>query len=397
LSCWLGSLFFLTSPVVVAPPRPQHHLALSTTQGGDSIEDSLNKIIAKSACVKAVDDDGDVALQEPTHWWDGTPIRHGGDDDDDDSSHTDDDPKRPPPALRPEWHWPEGCCPYYRTAFKQRSKNFIDHHGSIYQDVHARLRAVMMNHQWAATTAPSDQCHAVFANIIPSFFTTLRDLYADDHQPRRHHQESSPLFDRLTIVLRTYGSDLTHIRRAIHWFASGRHPDFPDFVEPKLQQNMTNSDIGDDSSSSSSASFVKGRWVPIVLPNNDDAVVVDAAAAANQPSHETTCSYEYQLTLDDGTVVASGDQAVLDYIHAHDLCGIADDYHFWNDHDYEPWAGKPVWVLSNNDDDDDDRHCRSSGTANDANATDDALDTHYHHVLFDDNMYATIRTDHFHQ
>lgn len=173
----------------------------------------------------------------------------------------------------------------------------------------------------------------VFANIIPSFFVTLRDLYTAAHHPGHHHQ-----FDNLTIVLRTFGSDLNDLRKAIHLFASGLHPDFPDFVEPKLQMN-----INDDFP----PLFVNGRWV------------------LKDPSHAMN-EYEYQLTLDDGTVIASGDKAVLDFLHSQVFCGIQDDYEHWSKHGWEPWAGKPVWVPYRSND----------------------ADTHYHHVLFDDNMYG---------
>jgi hypothetical protein len=133
-------------------------------------------------------------------------------------------------------------------------------------------------------------------------------------------------------------------------------------------------------------SFVKGRWVPVVSKNGD------ATTAADEPC------YEYQLLTADDTVVASGDQAVLDFIHAHDynnehddnsvVCCIQDDYQFWSAHDCEPWAGKPVWMSTIHHH----RPCtqNSGGGSND---TDDDAATatyhHYHHVLFDDNMYGT--------
>lgn len=277
-------------------------LLTSLCQGGDTKEESLNKILAKSAVVQKRGDEEDISRQQPTHWWDGTPI------DGEENAEI-------PPALKPQWTWPEGCCPYYRTAYRKRSKNFIDHHGLIYKDVYHRMNTIL--------TKPP-HFDPVFANIIPSFFYTLHDLYTNSEKYA---------FDDLSIVFRTFGSDLHDVRRAVHLFATGQHPDFPDFDEPRLQTSDT-----------SSPAFVKGEWIQGERPK----------------------TFVYQLVQEDGTVVATGDSEVLRFLHAHDFCGIQDDWQHWEDHGCQPWAGKQVWIPYKAPD----------------------AERHYHHVLLDDNMYV---------
>jgi hypothetical protein len=127
------------------------------------------------------------------------------------------------------------------------------------------------------------------------------------------------------------GSELRDVLNAIALFASGKHPDYPEFQNSNLI-NATSSNNNNNNN------LYQGRWT------------VD-------PPHV------YQL-WQDGTLVASGDSQVVELIQSHTICGIQDDYLFWKAHGFEPWAGKPVWIPN---------------------------DPAVHHILFDDNIHNLQR------
>lgn len=277
--------------------------------GGDSREDCLNKMLAKSAFVQIPRESAasleDIALVNedtsnvvPTHWWDGTLIQEEY------------DKGLAVPPLYTGWQWPAGCCPYYRTAFKTRSKTFVSHHGTIYKPIYEKIHDKLSPGCFKSTDC-------ILSHIIPAFFETLIEL-----SPNK----------QTTIVLRTFGTDLPDVGAAISEFARGRHPDYPNFFDESLELHWD--------------SFVKGRWSRV-----NDAVV-----------DSNNNNFVYQLwNANETHVVASGDEAVLDFLHSRRICGIQDDYSHWDSNDCEPWAGKPVWITA---------------------------DPKYHHVLLDDNMYV---------
>jgi len=245
--------------------------------GGDTRQDCFNKMLAKSAFVQLPPGVSSSSLEEtkscvPTHWWDGTPIQE----------EYDETTVKAPPPLHTEWVWPDGCCPYYRTAYKKRSKTFVQHHGSLYRGTFDKLRAAF----------PDDQ-HDLFSHILPAFFYTLQHLPA-----------------HCTVVLRTFGTDLPDIAQAISAFARGQHPHHAGYTNDALVLEKD--------------ALVQGRWARINGDNRQGFV--------------------YQLWRDDDTMLASGDAQVLDFLHSHTICGIQDHYEHWNDHGNEPWSGKPVWV-----------------------------------------------------
>lgn len=250
--------------------------------GGDSREDSLNKILAKSAFVKIPDgsmemgksmDDDDTVM--PTHWWDGSTIGES-------------EGKVPP--LYTGWDWPEGCCPYYRTAFKKRSKQFVhNNHGKPYQALyHEMQRLVAFNH------FKNDDLPDILSHLIPALFDTIQSL-SERSQPVR-------------FIFRTFGSDLPDIADAVTAFSRGQHPDYPSFVRPHLELPRE--------------LLFRGRW-----KNNGTCY----------------CLLKYD---DPETVVASGDAEIVEFLDSLPMCGINDDYEFWAANKWEPWAGKPVWVPS---------------------------------------------------
>ena len=271
--------------------------------GGDTREDSLNKILAKSAFVKIPTgslemgksmDDSDTIV--PIHWWDGSLI---GESDNN------------VPPLYTGWDWPQGCCPYYRTAFKKLSKRFVHNHGKPYQALyHEMQRRVAFHHP------NKDNLPDILSHLIPALFDTIQSL-TERSQPVR-------------FVFRTFGSDLPDIAEAVTAFSRGQHPNYPTFVRPHLELPRE--------------LLFRGRW-----KGGDDN------------DQGTYCLLKYD---DPETVVATGDAEIVQFLGSLPMCGINDDYEFWAANEWEPWAGKPVWVRSP----------LSTSSAE-------------HHVLLDDNIH----------
>jgi hypothetical protein len=296
--------------------------------GGDSREDSLNKILAKSAFVQkpllmdqqqqttTLTDGSSHEDWEPTHWWNGERIR-----DHEQDYHSFMEKSNIPP-LYTGWHWPEGCCPYYRTRFKSRSKNFIQHHGALYKDIYDEMNR-RLQPRAITTTAPAilATSYPILSHMLPAFFETVATL---SKQKALHNGQP------YTIVFRTMGTDLPEIADAMTAFARGQHPEYPDFEDSDLVLTRDK--------------LVQGRWAK--LPDGDDD--------GNEGQ------YVFQLWQEE-RLVASGDAQVLEFLHTQTVCGIQDDYAFWKSQAFAPWSGKPTWIPRG--------------------------DCNYHHVLMDDNIH----------
>jgi len=185
--------------------------------GGDTRDDCLNKVLAKSAFVRAPNGQGHNL--EPTHWWDGTPLLEMPTSID-----------TPPPPLYTGWEWPPNCIPYYRSVFKRRCSTFVTTgHGKIYKTLYDHLQTMV--------TLPNDvavgeDVPEILSHILPSVFTTLRTLMERPQTTR--------------IVFRTFGTDLPLIAQAITCFAQGKHPMHSDFKCADLVLEQSN--------------LVRGRW-----------------------------------------------------------------------------------------------------------------------------------------
>jgi hypothetical protein len=280
--------------------------------GGDTFDQCLHKILAKSAFVRYTFNDSDkerpltqeqrkrAAKIVPTHWWDGTPI---------------DQPHGPP--LWTHWEWPPNALPYYRTSYKRRADTFVEHHGRIYRPIYDSMRELFQR---------NTRKHDIPSQMLPSFVVMLREL--------SRWAQSNPSL-HITVILRTFGTDLARITDALSSLA--QHEGHADWICPP--QNMA-----------------QGRW----------------KRCTQQP-------FEYQLIQSaqctDGTetVVAAGDAAVLEWLYSLRppdgqgrlvMAAIQDDYDHWSSHRCIPQAGKPIWKTRR---------------------------TKYHHILFDDNMYVWKR------
>ena len=273
----------------LAPSKPivvhfdiNETILLGDIAGGDSVEDCLHKIAAKSAFVQVPnrnDEATDLATFVPTHWWNGVPLAtvEGA------------------PDLWLSPHWPPNAAPYYRTALKDKSKTFLHHDGAVY-------RSNVFEQLFLPPT------EGRFAHILPALFATLFSL---SQQPNNH----------VRLVFRTMGHDLAYIAEAVNAFAQGHHPSYPGFRHEPFLWNQPQQ-------------FLRGYW-------KDDGI--------------------FGLKRENGTIVAEGDDHVLQYLRQFSICGIQDDYQHWEKHGFRPEGGKPVWDS----------------------------DEEYH-VLFDDNIYPML-------
>ena len=327
--------------------------------GGDSVMDSLNKMLAKSAFVQvpeadrlSYNNDQSEFYEEtshivPTHWWNGLPIhesRNSYDDhwknqvpnDENDSSIVTIQEFVPP--LYTGWDWPSHCVPYYRTRLRRNlGNNFCQHNGSIYAETLELMKTRLGLVRDGLDPNPSNE-NKLFCHLLPAFFETL-------------HYLSTSRKDKWTIVFRTFGSDLSDIAEAVTAFARGRHPSYPNFRDDRLVMDKK--------------LLFQGKWTKEMEGHelNDERKC---------PGHE---NWIYQLWDHDGnTLVALDEDKVLELLHDRNIhiCGIRDDYDFWSKNKCHPWAGKPVWKPSDSEQ--------------------IGKEAQHHHILFDDNIH-NLRTD----
>eukprot|EP00980_Cylindrotheca_fusiformis_P004665 scaffold991_cov128-Cylindrotheca_fusiformis.AAC.37 len=250
-------------------------ILLGDDAGGDTRHDSLQKMIAKSAFCQLPDKDSsatsweDTQKVKPTHWWDGQVMGQ----------------ETSMPPLYTGWTWPPGCCPYYRTGYKDLSKQFVErHHGKIYSPI-------------------LDECEKILArdsdgvsHLLPAFYQTLRYLI------KLHDEEYTETNNvPVTLVFRTFGSDIDDIANHVTKFAQEVKCPWLELPPKKL---------------------FRGKWKEL-----DDGSVT------------------YQLWNQAMTeVVANGDGEILKLLDSGSVFGIRDDYDYWDANECYPTAGKPVWI-----------------------------------------------------
>ena len=333
--------------------------------GGDTVEECLDKIIAKSAFVSTTRvggegardadradagdrvealrrspssgnlsaDAGSTHRLSPTRWWNGAPLdpASGGDD-------------GPPTPLYTGWTWPPATCPYYRTSYRDTAKRFTrTAHGRVYRPMYEHLRGKLGATRGNRGGAPGTT--AGFENLLPAFWRALRHYFPSDAVPNGSgadwlpsaSTEQLPRPPRVTLVLRTFGTDLPRVAKAISDFARGKHPSHPGYHNKDLILEE--------------ADLLRSGW---------------RRSAGAESEQRGDFIYELHPAAADGhsDSTISGDEAVLDYLQSKTIVGIQDCYPFWRDHRHAPWAGKPVWART---DTAAGRRCRD-----------------HHHILLDD-------------
>jgi hypothetical protein len=358
-------------------------ILLGDDAGGDSRHESTQKMLAKSSFCRMPDmvindndddndddndnddDDNDNDEHEhhqrrrwentqqlkPTHWWDGQEIGK----------------ERSIPPLYTGWKWPDGCCPYYRTAYKNQAKSFVDNHPIFLPILEACETAISVNkgkgELSSSTLSPSSSSQKSSKQdrkdtILPAFYETLRHLIDTTSSPSYiENVDGTNKKPPFTVIFRTFGSDLAEIASVVTTFAKGKHPEYPSI-------NFSPLCLSEDR-------LFQGRW----------KVIHDDKSNTKKPIYQL---WKYH---DESQLVASGDAEILDLFKEGSVFGIRDDYNYWKSNQWNPTAGKPIWVRnydeskSNNNKHDENNNVEKE-TEKDHNIT--SID---HHILFDDNIH----------
>lgn len=360
--------------------------------GGDTVEECLNKIIAKSAFVSTTNGEGgnrvvggngegckgknnqeegeearikrspssgDISTTgthhlEPANWWNGVALLSTSG-------------RRTPPPLYTGWTWPPQTCPYYRTSYKRLAKQFTNNpHGVIYRPLYDVLCSkIGLDDQLDGekTEGGEQQTTAnegigeggkedTFRNFLPAFYHTLQHYFPstsscgsnsnNSNENDNNTNEKLPLPAKVTLVLRTFGTDLPRVAKVISAFAKGEHPSYPNYYNADLIL-----DGGD---------LYKGGWT-----YGESTVTTLPILRYELHQSATDVKNKSISSSSSGSAIHSGDDKVLDYLQSKTVVGIQDDYPFWRDRNHAPWAGKPVWVTE--------------GQRN------------HHHILLDDNIH----------
>lgn len=310
------------------------------------MDDCLNKILAKSAFVRIPESSANSTRSTreltPTQWWDGSLIG---------------DPNSSPP-LYTKWTWPEGCCPYYRTSLKTKAKTFTHGDGSVYRTVYDRILRTLTIENAAEKDLDERISHdGKHYFLTTSFFECIYQLI---HVRKRKD---------VRFAIRTFGSDLPDVAKAVTAFSEGKHPLYPDFCYPELSMDDTQ--------------LYRIRWNEKSEP--------DHVRSSTLPSEDLSAKTDdtrftlYKLNELDKTIVATGDHEVLDVIEGKSssvthtgkqkiILGIQDDYYHWKWNNYSPTCGKPVWI----------RCARNSLQSTPAKMESSPTT---HHIIFDDNIH----------
>jgi hypothetical protein len=250
--------------------------------GGDTFEDCLNKIIAKNAFVPK---DDPLAVD-------------GGDG--------------TTPVLHTLWDWPEGMVPFYEMH-RPVAKVFTEDGkaGSSFRPLYEQQEQALRWPTDEVGAAPPALSHdGVHHFLLPAFFHTICELNKQGRE--------------FTVVIRTFGSDLSDVAAAMSAFARGEHPCFPAAAPVGLSPEAT--------------------WIGRY--STDGAFFITNEATGEAVADEAAVLEVLQGGRATGAVRAVGCQ---------------DDYHWWKDHGYAPGGGKPLWVTE------------GGGEA--------------HHIFFDDNIH----------
>ena len=146
--------------------------------GGDSLEDCINKAIAKNVFVRRESDPQGIPIWE--------------------------NPDKGP-ELNTAWKWPTGCLPFY-DVYRKQAKRFTSEGNmgaSLRGLYNSMLECLRVD---SADVVDERLCHdGKHHFVLPAFWHTLHEL----RKQKRNFR----------IVLRTFGSDLTDVLAAINAYA----------------------------------------------------------------------------------------------------------------------------------------------------------------------------------
>ena len=321
--------------------------------GGDSFEESLNKVLAKVAFVKAAPPEAQKGGRWPEWTWhDGSPL--------------DPDLRAPdaplPPLLTEAFADPPGCKRFYNVkALKGPfAKKFTEASspGSIYR---AKFESLRNSLKWPEDVAVDSRLCSEegYYHIMPAFFQTLASL-----------RTSGKPF---TVVLRTFGTDLPRVQQAINAFAEGAHPLHKGAVCPDLalpDSRMWRGRYGaadggftlipyeEDSALDSlregvsivteSPTSVHATRAPsdtsAIGANGNGNGAANGRDSAPLPSRgpSNVPTPRRESILDEGAMLAELQGA---YDGPPRVSAVQDDYSWWKGAGYAPSSGKPLWLT----------------------------------------------------
>ena len=356
----------------------RHHQQQQQQQQVDTDDDTTTKLL-----IKRTPSSGNICDThqfEPTHWWNGVLIN----DTNDYSTTT------PPPPLYTGWTIPPDTCPYYRTKYKDHAKTFTSSpHGQVYRPLYDKLciklgldcttdhdgrgggsnDVLQQQQQQQQQPNEEEEMRSVFQNFLPAFWSTLVYYFPSStnktnvSNSNNIEEAASPTTatvvsegrrgglpppHKVTLVLRTFGTDLPRVAKAISQFAKGNHPDYPNYSNEDLI--LEEGDL-----------YCSG-W----SYHNHGKKEEEEEEELVYSLHRSTKNDNYDQEEGEETpppAVYSGDDDILNFLRSKHIVGIQDNYPFWRDNNHAPWAGKPVW----------------SNTS--------VHGHHHHHVLLDDNIH----------
>ena len=413
--------------------------------GNDTVEECLNKIIAKVAfvstakttttttttnCVDGPQDgygrvDDSRACNNfkkfvPKRWWDGSELsspctikstttanikinecNHHCNLDRASLAPSQPPPPPPPPPspLYTGWTNPVNTCSYYKTKYKRHAKEFTMYHPQ-YRPMYEFLQSNLMLdcvQEEVKGSSTGDEVEEddhdddnMFQHFIPAFFHTLMYYFPstktatsttadivvsrNNNSNDNHNTLSGIEYDcitrrlprptKTTLVLRTFGTDLHRVTRAISEFAKGNHPHFPEYYNPNLI--LADEDelfCGGWRRRRSGVHNHRG------LGDDTDGDEKDELIYELHPMVSSSCSREQHFCY-------SGDDEILNYLQSKHFVGIQDNYSFWDAHDCAPWAGKPIWAR---------KVMKMPGKR--AHDDNHLHQFNHHHILLDDNIH----------
>lgn len=219
--------------------------------------------------------------------------------------------------------WPTFLNPSHIVMPTRAKKNVTEpgQLGSGYRPIYDAMESALT---WPADV-PKDPAlcrDGVHHFLIPAFFRTISELAARGRS--------------FTVVLRTFGHDLSNAIEALNAYAAGRH--IPSVGNPVSAVALQPTEL------------FKGEYR--VGKKDSGVFVLTRAGGGIDPTETIIDERRGVRVLERGRYAKGGIAAVA----------CRDDYHHWHDADYVPSAGKPLWL------------------------TESELSS-VHHIFFDDNIH----------
>ena len=231
-----------------------------------------------------------------------------------------------PPPLCTDWTWPPGTSSYYRAGgiSKSIARNFTNKGcpGEGYRPIYEKLKKAV---RWPKETSKDPRlCHDGSHHfLLPAFFKTITEL--------KKRQRS------FSIVIRTFGTDIEDVCLALNAYSDGCH--LSRFTPPVSEMKACSTNMWDGKYNINTGAFELTKRTDCHHSSATPSVENDETKQVTTPTTTTTT-----MTKESEIVsLLHGDRDEISCI------ACTDDYHWWNDHGYNPSCGKPIWITKNED------------------------------------------------